>query len=44
METQITIGGRKTVNPQELIALRGEINYTTVYFLDENERRLLQQL
>jgi DNA-binding LytR/AlgR family response regulator len=32
METQITIGGRKTVNPQELISLKDEINYTIVSF------------
>ncbi|MCP9757660.1 LytTR family transcriptional regulator [Lacihabitans sp. CCS-44] len=37
METQIPIGGRKTVNPQELISLKGEINYTTVSF--QNGRR-----
>jgi hypothetical protein len=29
---EINIGGRQTVNPQELISLKGEINYTTVHF------------
>ncbi len=29
---EINIGGRQMVNPQELISLKGEINYTTVHF------------
>lgn len=41
METQITIGGRKTVNPQELISLKGEVNYTTVYFLDGKRKEVV---
>ena len=34
METQIHIGGRKIVNPNNILRLKGEINYTTIYFLD----------
>ena len=41
METQITIGGRKTINPQELISLKGEVNYTTVYFLDGKRKEVV---
>lgn len=37
MEIQIPIGGRKTVDPHEVISLKGEINYTTVVF--QNGRR-----
>jgi DNA-binding LytR/AlgR family response regulator len=32
MENFIPIGGRQTINPQEVISLKGEINYTTVHF------------
>lgn len=41
METQITIGGRKTVNPQEVISLKGEINYTTVFFVDGKRKEIV---
>ncbi|MCP9762775.1 LytTR family DNA-binding domain-containing protein [Lacihabitans soyangensis] len=37
METQIPIGGRKTVNPRDVISLKGDVNYTTVVF--QNGRR-----
>lgn len=37
MEIQIPIGGRKTVDPHDVISLKGEINYTTVVF--QNGRR-----
>ena len=37
MEIQITIGGRKTVDPNDVIILKGDINYTTVVF--QNGRR-----
>jgi DNA-binding LytR/AlgR family response regulator len=41
METQITIGGRKKVNPQEVISLKGEINYTTVFFMDGKRKEIV---
>ena len=31
MEKKIAIGGRKKVNPREVILLEGDINYTKVY-------------
>jgi DNA-binding LytR/AlgR family response regulator len=34
---EIPIGGRKTVNPKEVISLKGDVNYTTVVF--QNGRR-----
>ena len=38
METQIPIGGRKTKNPRDVISLKGEINYTTVFFQGEKQK------
>jgi DNA-binding LytR/AlgR family response regulator len=41
METQIPIGGRKTVNPKEVISLKGEINYTTVHFQNGKQKEIV---
>jgi DNA-binding LytR/AlgR family response regulator len=41
METQIPIGGRKTVNPRDVISLRGEINYTTVNFQNGKQKEIV---
>lgn len=35
---EIEIGGRKTVNPQEVMSLKGEINYTTIHFQDGKKK------
>lgn len=32
MENLINIGGRKSINPKEVISLKADINYTTVNF------------
>jgi DNA-binding LytR/AlgR family response regulator len=34
METHIQIRGLKTIDIQNIISLKADINYTTVYFLD----------
>jgi DNA-binding LytR/AlgR family response regulator len=34
METLIQIRGRKSIDTQNIISLKADINYTTVYFLD----------
>ncbi len=39
METQIHIGGRKSINPENVISLKADINYTTVYFLDGSKKQ-----
>jgi DNA-binding LytR/AlgR family response regulator len=41
METQIHIGGRMTVNPEDLIILKGDINYTTVYFQNGKKKAMV---
>jgi DNA-binding LytR/AlgR family response regulator len=38
METLIHIGGRKAVNPQNVLSLKADINYTTVFFLDGSKK------
>jgi DNA-binding LytR/AlgR family response regulator len=38
METLVHIGGRKAINPQNVLSLKADINYTTVYFLDGSKK------
>lgn len=41
METQIQIGGRMSVYPKDLIVLKGEVNYTTVYFQNGKKKEMV---
>jgi DNA-binding LytR/AlgR family response regulator len=36
-EFEIQIGGYTKVNPQEVLMLQADVNYTTVYFIDGNK-------
>jgi DNA-binding LytR/AlgR family response regulator len=38
METLVHIGGRKAINPENVLSLKADINYTTVYFLDGSKK------
>lgn len=41
METQIHVGGRLNVNPQKIIRLKGDINYTTIYYSDGKRKTVV---
>ncbi|MBK6975835.1 MAG: LytTR family transcriptional regulator [Cytophagaceae bacterium] len=41
METEILIGARKMVNPSEILSLKGDVNYTTVFFTDGQRKEVV---
>ncbi|MBK9934658.1 MAG: LytTR family transcriptional regulator [Cytophagaceae bacterium] len=41
METQIHVGGRLSINPQRIIRLKGDINYTTIYYADGKKKTVV---
>ncbi|MFN8428714.1 MAG: LytTR family DNA-binding domain-containing protein [Spirosomataceae bacterium] len=41
METEILIGARKKVNPSEILSLKGDVNYTTVFFTDGQRKEVV---
>ncbi|MCA0364162.1 MAG: LytTR family transcriptional regulator [Bacteroidetes bacterium] len=41
METQIHVGGRLSVNPQKIIRLKGDVNYTTIYYADGKRKSVV---